>query len=156
MELNRSSFHAQSESVFLPPVDKFLFILLQCFLFRSFRIVLFSFSSSRNNQIVPIYPKIERSLDKKDFSPSIRGGGGGGESSEFIFRVQARSIFGICRKMGREGYPRYAGCDIIPRASRRAADRIFCRPAESLPFFSRANKGRLHAKLVQDWLFVFH
>lgn len=38
MELNRSSFHAQSESVFLPPVDKFLFILLQCFLgiFESF------------------------------------------------------------------------------------------------------------------------
>lgn len=71
LELNRSSFHAQSESVFLPPVDKFLFILLQCFLFRSFRIVLFSFSSSRNNQIVSIYPKIERSLDKKDFSPSI-------------------------------------------------------------------------------------
>lgn len=54
--------------------------------------------------------------------------------------------------MGREGYPRYAGCDIIPRASRRAADRIFCRPAESLPFFSRANKGRLHAKLVQDFV----
>lgn len=38
LELNRSSFHAQSESVFLPPVDKFLFILLQCFLgiFESF------------------------------------------------------------------------------------------------------------------------
>lgn len=38
MELNRSSFHAQSESVFLPLVDKFLFILLQCFLgvFESF------------------------------------------------------------------------------------------------------------------------
>lgn len=51
------------------------------------------------------------------------------------------------QKSGRRG-GRYAGCDIIPRASRRAADRIFRRPADSLPpFFSCfARKQRAAAR----------
>lgn len=82
--------------------------------------------------------------------------GGVGES-----RVEPRSIFGICRKVGGEGVDMRAA---ISSREHRGEQRTgyFVGPQNPSHPFSpalRANKGRLHAKLVQDGtgrLFVFH